>query len=218
MWNVPRDCSDEGNPNDCFGGGLGQWEGGLFLVRIQSVRKTDGQTHGIVVPDRKLRPDLKFDPLVPDPTESLREARIAGFDNDQDRGQDRTSATMSAKPISKNAMGKNPRLNPAAVASGTATRNITRTRRKPGRDHLGTGIFSRIWRTMVDDFRSLNFEFRTQHHAVFEDRLNQDAHIVWRHVIPAVQCGMGAAGKKKRLSGPRTGSDKDAVMFPWSRG
>ena len=39
-------------------------------------------------------------------------------------------------------------------------------------------------------------------------------HIVGRHVVSAVQCGMGAAGKKKGLRGSWPGSDKDTVMFP----
>ena len=63
--------SDERNPNGSFGGGFGQREGGLFLFRIQSFRKADGQTQGIVVPDRKLRPDLQFDAFVPDSAQGV---------------------------------------------------------------------------------------------------------------------------------------------------
>src|SRR5258708_18262032 len=63
-------------------------------------------------------------------------------------------------------------------------------------------------------FCSLNFEFRTQHHAVFEDRLDQDTDIVRSHVIPAVQSGMCATGKEKRLSRTGSGSDQHAIMFP----
>ena len=60
--------SDERDSNNCFGGCRRKWEGYLFLVRSKLLRKTDGQPDRIVVPNRKLRPDFKFDPLIPDPT------------------------------------------------------------------------------------------------------------------------------------------------------
>src|SRR5580704_6232188 len=49
---------------------------------------------------------------------------------------------MNAKPMSRNAIGISPRLKPAAVASGTATKNIIRTRGSRGAIILEPG-FSR---------------------------------------------------------------------------
>src|SRR5271170_7169716 len=58
-----------------------------------------------------------------------------------------------------------------------------------------------------DDFCSFNLEFRSQDHAMLEDWLYQDAHIVRSHIVSAVQCGMGATGQEKGLSRARAGAD-----------
>ena len=160
-----------------------------------------------------LRPDLQFYAFVPDSAESIgkrelqvsittkAESKIAKDDDEREADQQeryrKKSSIQTRGSGKRHSHQEHHQDQTAAGARSSRNRDFLENLAHDG-----------------DDFRSLDFEFRTQYHAVFQDRLNQDAHIVRRDKIPTVQCGMGAAGQKQRLSGPRTGSDQDAVMFP----